>query len=101
MLGAVGLVLDAGAGWTAAELGHGLHEPTHHRSTSCKQVKKRRQMRMPMMVKMMMDWLGLQGRGGGVWEGGLYPIPLICFYVMTMSNAHSGDLESAQSVEPV
>ena len=58
-------------------------------------------MTMSMMVKMMMDWLGLQGRGGGVWEGGLYPIPLICFYVMTMSNAHSGDLESAQSVEPV
>ena len=56
---------------------------------------------MAMVVKMMMDWLGLQGRGGGVWEGGLYPIPLICFYVMTMSNAHSGDLESAQSVEPV
>ena len=26
---------------------------------------------MAMVVKMMMDWLGLQGRGGGVWEGGV------------------------------
>ena len=38
MLGAVGLVLDAGAGGAAAQLRHGLHEPAHHRATSCKQV---------------------------------------------------------------
>ena len=40
MLGAVGLVLDAGAGRAAAQLCHGLHEPAHHWSTPCKQVKE-------------------------------------------------------------
>ena len=38
MLGPVGLVLHVGAGRAAAQLGHGLHEPAHHRATSCKQV---------------------------------------------------------------
>ena len=40
MLGAVGLVLNAGAGRAAAQLRHGLHEPAHHWSTPCKQVKE-------------------------------------------------------------
>ena len=40
MLGAVGLVLDAGAWRAAAQLRHGLHEPAHHWSTPCKQVKE-------------------------------------------------------------